>query len=244
MASRRSNGNCKKTYHVSRGASREIHQIWHVPVRRSPVVWTSGHRQDVARWRLLPDLALLTMWFRESEANVHDIFDKARIAAPCVMFFNELDSIAKAPRWQQCREGAGDRVLNKILTETKWTVCAKNIFITGATDQINSALLCPGRLDQLIYIPLPGCPFSRRHSGSHPFRMQLASHTLPSRRLASPVLISRRSAKLAICESWDADVSIPRSHESAQGVRTPVWRLNRGWGRACWVCTMCMMRLK
>ena len=39
---------------------------------------------------------LLTMWFGESEANVRDVFDKARAAAPCVLFFDELDSIAKA----------------------------------------------------------------------------------------------------------------------------------------------------
>ncbi|KAJ7018141.1 hypothetical protein C8F04DRAFT_1199325 [Mycena alexandri] len=41
---------------------------------------------------------LLTMWFGESEANVRDVFDKARAAAPCLMFFNELDSIAKSSR--------------------------------------------------------------------------------------------------------------------------------------------------
>ena len=41
---------------------------------------------------------LLTMWFGESEANVCDVFDKARSAAPCVLFFDELDSIAKARR--------------------------------------------------------------------------------------------------------------------------------------------------
>lgn len=39
---------------------------------------------------------LLTMWFGESEANVRDVFDKARAAAPCVLFFDELDSIAKS----------------------------------------------------------------------------------------------------------------------------------------------------
>ena len=39
---------------------------------------------------------LLTMWFGESEANVRDVFDKARSAAPCVLFFDELDSIAKS----------------------------------------------------------------------------------------------------------------------------------------------------
>ena len=42
---------------------------------------------------------LLTMWFGESESNVRDVFDKARQAAPCVLFFDELDSIAKSRGW-------------------------------------------------------------------------------------------------------------------------------------------------
>lgn len=59
---------------------------------------------------------LLTMWFGESEANVRDIFDKARAAAPCVMFFDELDSIAKARGGGGGDAGgAGDRVINQIL---------------------------------------------------------------------------------------------------------------------------------
>jgi transitional endoplasmic reticulum ATPase len=56
------------------------------------------------------------MWFGESEANVRDVFDKARAAAPCVMFFDELDSIAKARGGGGGDAGgAGDRVLNQIL---------------------------------------------------------------------------------------------------------------------------------
>lgn len=56
------------------------------------------------------------MWFGESEANVRDVFDKARAAAPCVMFFDELDSIAKS-RGGAGGDGGGasDRVLNQIL---------------------------------------------------------------------------------------------------------------------------------
>ncbi|KAI8056032.1 AAA ATPase [Syncephalis plumigaleata] len=102
---------------------------------------------------------LLTMWFGESEANVRDVFDKARAAAPCVMFFDELDSVAKA-RGSSSGDGggAGDRVLNQILTEMDGMNAKKNVFVIGATnrpDQIDGALLRPGRLDQLIYIPLP-----------------------------------------------------------------------------------------
>lgn len=104
---------------------------------------------------------LLTMWFGESEANVRDVFDKARAAAPCVMFFDELDSIAKARGGSGGGDagGAGDRVLNQILTEMDGMNAKKNVFVIGATnrpDQIDAALLRPGRLDQLIYIPLPG----------------------------------------------------------------------------------------
>ncbi|KAL7007244.1 AAA ATPase cdc48 [Cystobasidiomycetes sp. EMM_F5] len=102
---------------------------------------------------------LLTMWFGESEANVRDVFDKARAAAPCVMFFDELDSIAKARGGGGGDAGgAADRVINQLLTEMDGMNAKKNIFVIGATnrpDQIDGALLRPGRLDQLIYIPLP-----------------------------------------------------------------------------------------
>jgi len=102
---------------------------------------------------------LLTMWFGESEANVREIFDKARQAAPCVLFFDELDSIAKS-RGGSSGDGGGasDRVINQVLTEMDGMGAKKNVFIIGATnrpDIIDSAVLRPGRLDQLIYIPLP-----------------------------------------------------------------------------------------
>lgn len=77
---------------------------------------------------------LLTMWFGESEANVRDLFDKARQSAPCVLFFDELDSIAsqRGSGGGGDGGGAGDRVLNQMLTEmdgitSKKTVC----FMTG-----------------------------------------------------------------------------------------------------------------
>ena len=63
---------------------------------------------------------LLTMWFGESEANVRDMFDKARAVAPCVLFyfFNELDSIAKSRGGNiGDRGGAADSVINQVLTE-------------------------------------------------------------------------------------------------------------------------------
>merc|ERR1719457_404283 len=102
---------------------------------------------------------LLTMWFGESEANVRDVFEKARQAAPCVLFFDELDSIAQQ-RGGSSGDGGGaaDRVMNQLLTEMDGIGAKKNVFIIGATnrpDIIDTALMRPGRLDQLIYIPMP-----------------------------------------------------------------------------------------
>merc|ERR1711871_317861 len=75
---------------------------------------------------------LLTMWFGESESNVRELFDKARQASPCVLFFDELDSIAKARGGGGGAGGAGDRVINQILTEMDGVGAKKNIFIIGA----------------------------------------------------------------------------------------------------------------
>ena len=162
---------------------------------------------------------LLTMWFGGSEANVRDIFDKARAAAPCVIFFDELDSIAKARGGSGAggnAGGASDRVLNQLLTEMDGINIKKNVFIIGATnrpDQIDPALLRPGRLDHLIYIPLPD-----EHS-----RLSILKSTLKNSPVASDVdltslakvtdgfsgadltEICQRAAKLAIRASINAD---------------------------------------
>merc|ERR1712076_301872 len=103
---------------------------------------------------------LLTMYFGESEANVRECFDKARAAAPCVLFFDELDSVgvARSSGGGGDAGGAGDRVLNQLLTEMDGAGAKKNLFFIGATnrpDILDEALIRPGRLDQLIYIPLP-----------------------------------------------------------------------------------------
>ncbi|XP_059286815.1 cell division cycle protein 48 homolog [Lycium ferocissimum] len=102
---------------------------------------------------------LLTMYFGESEANVRELFEKARQSAPCILFFDELDSIAvKRGNSRGDAGGAADRVLNQLLTEMDGMTAKKTVFVIGATnrpDIIDPALLRPGRLDQLIYIPLP-----------------------------------------------------------------------------------------
>lgn len=165
---------------------------------------------------------LLTMWFGESEANVRDVFDKARAAAPCVMFFDELDSIAKS-RGGNVGDGGGssDRVINQILTEMDGMNNKKNVFVIGATnrpDQIDSAILRPGRLDQLIYIPLPD-EDSRLSILKATLKKSPISPAVDLRFLAKHTHgfsgadlseICQRAAKLAIRQSIEADIKAER----------------------------------
>jgi transitional endoplasmic reticulum ATPase len=78
------------------------------------------------------------------------------------LFFDELDSIAVARGSSQGDAGgAGDRVINQLLTEMDGVGSKKNIFFIGATNRpeiLDEAIIRPGRLDQLIYIPLPDQP--------------------------------------------------------------------------------------
>jgi len=102
---------------------------------------------------------LLTQWFGESEANVRELFNKARAASPCILMFDEMDSIAKTRgSGGPGSSEAGDRVINQILTEIDGVGARKNVFVIGATnrpDILDPAVIRPGRLDQLIYLPLP-----------------------------------------------------------------------------------------
>eukprot|EP01137_Pigoraptor_chileana_P035449 Opistho-2@29480 len=161
---------------------------------------------------------LLTMWFGESEANVRDVFDKARAAAPCVLFFDELDSIAKARGGGGGDAGgAADRVINQILTEMDGMNAKKNVFIIGATnrpDIIDSAILRPGRLDQLIYIPLPD-EKSRANILKSALRKSPVAADVDLDYLAKVTNgfsgadlteICQRAVKLAIRESIDKDI--------------------------------------
>jgi len=101
---------------------------------------------------------LLNMYFGGSEANVRELFDKARAASPCILFFDEMDSIARARGSGGGSSETSDRVINQILSEIDGMGSGKTLFIIGATnrpDILDPGIMRPGRLDQLIYIPLP-----------------------------------------------------------------------------------------
>lgn len=99
---------------------------------------------------------LINMYIGESEKNVRDIFQKARSARPCVIFFDELDSLAPARGASGDSGGVMDRVVSQMLAEIDGlSDSSQDLFIIGASnrpDLIDSALLRPGRFDKLLYV--------------------------------------------------------------------------------------------
>ncbi|MCC6043233.1 MAG: AAA family ATPase, partial [Candidatus Verstraetearchaeota archaeon] len=101
---------------------------------------------------------IFSKWVGESEKAIREIFRKARQAAPCIVFIDEIDAIAP-------RRGSGigdshvtDRVVNQLLTEMDGIEDLKGVVVIAATnrpDILDPALLRPGRFDRLIYVPLP-----------------------------------------------------------------------------------------
>ncbi|KAL7210805.1 hypothetical protein ACSBR2_013809 [Camellia fascicularis] len=102
---------------------------------------------------------LLNKYIGASEQAVRDIFSKAAAAAPCILFFDEFDSIA--PKRGHDNTGVTDRVVNQFLTELDGVEVLTGVFVFAATsrpDLLDAALLRPGRLDRLLF-----CDFPSKH---------------------------------------------------------------------------------
>lgn len=98
---------------------------------------------------------LLNMYVGQSEQNVREVFEKARQASPCIVFFDELDSLAPNRGMSGDSGGVMDRVVSQLLSEMDGLNENGTIFVIGATnrpDLIDPALLRPGRFDKLLYV--------------------------------------------------------------------------------------------
>lgn len=101
---------------------------------------------------------LLDMYVGQSEKAVREIFYKARQAAPCILFFDEIDSLAPTRRGMGGGSQVTDNVVAQLLTEMDGMAEMRDVFVMGATnrlDMIDAALLRPGRFDRSILVPLP-----------------------------------------------------------------------------------------
>jgi len=98
---------------------------------------------------------LINMYVGESEKNVRDLFQKAHASRPCVIFFDELDSLAPNRGNGADSGGVMDRVVSQLLVELSGLNQTNDLFVIGATnrpDLIDPALLRPGRFDRLVYM--------------------------------------------------------------------------------------------
>ena len=98
---------------------------------------------------------VLSKWVGESEKAIRDIFRKAKLSSPCIIFFDEADSIARSRSYMD-EYNTSERILSQLLTELDNIRNTFGVFVVAATnrpDLIDPALLRPGRLDLLIYVP-------------------------------------------------------------------------------------------
>ena len=99
---------------------------------------------------------LLNKYVGESERAIRSLFIRAKNSSPCIIFFDELDALV--PKRSSENNNSSERVVNQLLTEMDGLEDRKQIFIIAATnrpDIIDPAMLRPGRLDKLLYVPLP-----------------------------------------------------------------------------------------
>ncbi|MBI3695538.1 MAG: CDC48 family AAA ATPase [Acidobacteria bacterium] len=113
---------------------------------------------------------LLSKYVGESERGVREVFRKARQAAPCIMFFDEIDALVPVRSAGVSDSRVSERVLSQLLIELDGVEELKGILVLGATnrpDLLDPAILRPGRFDEVLEIPLPDEPARREIFAVH-----------------------------------------------------------------------------
>ena len=101
---------------------------------------------------------VFSKWVGESEKAIREVFRKARMAAPAVIFFDEIDSLSPRRGAGFSDSGVTERVISQLLTEMDGLITLEDIVVIAATnrpDLVDPAVLRPGRFDRLIYVPEP-----------------------------------------------------------------------------------------
>ncbi|MEM4568163.1 MAG: CDC48 family AAA ATPase [Thermofilaceae archaeon] len=120
---------------------------------------------------------IFSKWVGESERAIREIFRKARQAAPCIVFIDELDALAPLRGLGYADSGVTERVVSQLLTEMDGLEKMEGVVVMGATnrpDIIDPALLRPGRFDRIIYVPPPDRAARLEILKVHTRRMPLA----------------------------------------------------------------------
>ena len=132
--------------------------------------------------------ALMSKYVGESEQGVRELFHKARLASPCIIFLDEVDSIIPARGESSTDSHVAERVLSQFLSEMDGLEELKGVFVMGATnrvDMIDPAMLRPGRFDEIVELPLPDeearCEILTVHLRSKPLGSDIDAESLAAR---------------------------------------------------------------
>ncbi|CAE7748913.1 unnamed protein product [Symbiodinium pilosum] len=167
---------------------------------------------------------LLNKYVGESERAVRLVFQRARSSSPCVIFFDELDALV--PRRSAEGTGSSERVVNQMLTEMDGVQSRSQVYVIAATnrpDIVDPAMLRPGRLDRLLYVPFPSAVGRLEILQTHMKKLPLAPD-VDLQRLATDAdgfsgadlaSLAREAAMLAIRDAAS------RSCKTAAGNETP-----------------------
>jgi len=166
---------------------------------------------------------LLSKWVGESEKGVREVFRKARLAAPTIIFFDEIDAIAPRRGLGYGDSHVTERVVSQLLTELNGLENLKEVIVVAATnrpDILDPALLRPGRFDRVIHVPSPDEKARLEIVKIHSRRMPLSSD-VDLKQLATPTTgyagsdieaVCREAGMLALREAVNASVGTGNIH--------------------------------
>ncbi len=171
--------------------------------------------------------SLLSMWVGKSEEGVRKIFERARQVAPCVIFFDEIDSLAGKRGNSDAGGGrVTERVLNQILAEMDGLEDLKDVLVVGATnrpDMLDPAVLRPGRFDKILLVNAPEeegrLNILKIHTKKMPLAKDVSLTDLAKRTIgytgADLEALTREAAILSLRESIEAKVVTKKHFEEA-----------------------------
>ena len=169
---------------------------------------------------------IFSKWVGESEKAIREVFRKGRIAAPAIIFFDELDAIVPRRGLGYGDSGASERVISQLLTEIDGIETLQNVLVIAATnrpDLLDPAVMRPGRFDRLIYVPSPDFESLKEifkiHAGSMPLSKDVSLDELARKAQgysgADIEAICREAAMNALREDVDATEILRRDFDEA-----------------------------
>ena len=150
---------------------------------------------------------VFSKWVGESEKAIREVFRKARMAAPAVVFLDEIDSITPRRGLGMSDSGVSERVISQLLTEMDGIITLQDIVVIAATnrpDMVDPAVLRPGRFDRLIYVPEPDEKSRLQILKIYTKGMPLATDVDINQLAIGDQILSARRHRVALQRSCDA----------------------------------------